>query len=94
MSVFRIFRLGSRRILVLVLRGCLWAALAAGGITALIVWRASPELPITRGIVATWFGILGGLCLVPTLVMEFLRAYLILELGEVSDPKKSRPGKP
>ena len=92
--MFRVFRIGSWRVLVLVLRACLWAALAAAAITALIVWRASPELPITRGIVATWFGIMWGLCVVPTLVMEFLRAYLILELGEVSDTKKSRPGKP
>jgi hypothetical protein len=78
------------RIFVLIVRSAVWAALAAGGITSLIVWRTSPEFPITRHIVVTWFGIVWCLCLIPSLASEFLVAHLKAELGDVSDRKGSR----
>jgi hypothetical protein len=75
------------RILLLIARSVVWATLAAGGITALIVWRTSPEFPITRHIVVTWFGIMWGLCLIPSLASELLIARLRLQLGDVNDRK-------
>jgi hypothetical protein len=78
------------RILVLIARSAVWAALAAGVITWVIVWRTSPELPITRHIVITWFGIVWCLCLVPSLAMEVLVTHLRLELGDVRDRKGTR----
>jgi hypothetical protein len=76
------------RILVLIARSAIWAALAAAGITSLIVWRASPEFPITGHIVITWFGIMSGLCIVPSLAMEVLVAHLRLELGDVREGER------
>ena len=76
------------RILILIARSLLWATVAAGGITGLIVWRASPEFPITRHIVVTWFGIMWGLCLIPSVASELLIAHLRLELGDVRDRER------
>lgn len=76
------------RFLILIARSVLWTTLAAGGITGLIVWRASPEFPITRHIVVTWFGIMWGLCLIPSLALELLTARLRLQLGDVRDRKR------
>jgi len=76
------------RILILIVRSVVWAALAAAGITGLIVWRTSPEFPMTRHIVLTWFGIMWGLCLVPILAVELLMARLRVELGDVRDRKR------
>jgi hypothetical protein len=70
------------------MRSVVWATLAAAGITALIVWRTSPEFPMTRHIVVTWFGIMWGLCLIPSLASELLIAHLRLELGDVRDRKR------
>jgi hypothetical protein len=75
------------RILTLLWRSILWATLGAAGITSLIVWRTSLELPMTRHIVATWFGIMWALCLVPSLATQFLVDQLRRELGDVSDRK-------
>jgi multisubunit Na+/H+ antiporter MnhE subunit len=75
------------RIALLVMRSAVWATLVAGGITSLIVWRTSPEMPMTRHVVATLFGIMWALCLVPSMATEFLVAHLKLELGEVNDRK-------
>ena len=58
------------------------------GITWLIVWRAPPEIPMTRHIVVTWFGIMWGLCLIPFLALELLTARLKLEIGDVRDRKR------
>ena len=52
--------------------------MAAGVLTALIVWRTPPEIPMTRHIAVTWFGIMWGLCLIPSLASEILRARLRL----------------
>jgi hypothetical protein len=70
------------------MRSVVWATLAAAGITSLIVWRTSPEFPMTRHIVVTWFGIMWGLCLIPSLASELLIAHLRLELGDVRDRKR------
>ena len=75
------------RILLLLVRSIVWTTVAAGVITSLIVWRTSPEIPMTRHIAVTWFGIMWGLCLVPSLASEILRARFRLELGDVSDRK-------
>jgi hypothetical protein len=76
------------RILILIVRSVVWAALAAAGITGLIVWRTSPEFPMTRHIVVTWFGIMWGLCLIPSLALELLTARLELQIGDVRDRKR------
>jgi uncharacterized membrane protein YccC len=78
------------RILILLLRSILWATLGAAGLTLLIVWRTSPEFPMTPRIAGTWFGIMWALCLVPSLATEFLVAHLKLELGDVDDRKVKR----
>ncbi len=76
------------RFLILIARSVLWTTLAAGGITGFIVWRASPEFPMTQHIVVTWFGIMWGLCLIPFLALELLTARLKLEIGDVRDRKR------
>jgi len=76
------------RILLLIVRSVVWATLGAAGITALIVWRTSPGFPITRHIVGTWFGIMWGFCIIPSLAAELLAAHLRLELGDVKDRKR------
>jgi hypothetical protein len=75
-------------ILLLIVRSVVWATLAAAVITSLIVWRTSPGFPITRHIVATWFGIMWGFCFMPSLAAELLAAHLRLELGDVRDRKR------
>jgi hypothetical protein len=73
------------RIQTVLWRSILWATLGAAAITSIIVWRTSPELPMTRHVVATWFGIMWVLCLIPSLATEFLVARMRLELGDVND---------
>jgi hypothetical protein len=75
------------RILGLFVRSVVWTTLAAAVITSLIVWRTPPEIPMTRHIVVTWFGIMWSLCFVPSLASELLMARLRLELGDVNDRK-------
>jgi multisubunit Na+/H+ antiporter MnhE subunit len=76
------------RILILIMRSVVWSTLGAAAITALIVWRASPEFPMTRHIVVAWFGIMWGLCLIPSLALELLTARLELQIGDVRDRKR------
>ena len=42
---------------------------------------------MTRHVAVTWFGIMWGLCLFPSLASEILRARLRLQLGDVNDRK-------
>ncbi len=75
------------RILALFVRAVVWTTVAAGVITSLIVWRTPPEFPMTRHIVVTWFGIMWGLCLIPSLASELLMARLRAQIGDVTDRK-------
>ncbi len=75
------------RILLLLVRSVVWTTVAAGVLTALIVWRTPPEIPMTRHIAVTWFGIMWGLCLIPSLASEILMARLRLQLGDVNERK-------
>ena len=75
------------RVLLLLVRSIVWTTVAAGVLTALIVWRTPPEIPMTRHVAVTWFGIMWGLCLIPSLASEILMARLKLQLGDVNERK-------
>jgi hypothetical protein len=72
--VFRHFLVGT-------LRAVLWAGVAAGVITAVVVARSAPEFRLGIHETATWFGLFWGLSFVPCIVMELGARHLLLECG-------------
>ena len=65
----------------LVLRAICWATVAAACLTALFVWLAPNEMPLSPDVRRSLFMIMWGLAFVPSLAAELLNAHLGAELG-------------